>query len=1333
MLRPVRGAWQRPKGLPKVEIAGGMGYKDRKPKDPDGGYVRWWHAAIGHPGDRAAAEMLDRGLGDVNGVKINKSMYNKSAPWCDDCARGKCKQNRHAARDSASAGWPKRPNMLHSFDAMGEMIRSLWGHKYSTIVKDHHDGRAWSYAHARKDKESLARMLSHHEHMAKIDGRLTKVFENNGGMQDLRVMGYRCDNETNNPYEKARRVKAGIGTEWTIANDGHGQQNAVAERAIATTRTLADILINSDMHNISKKMARRLWPYAHRHAVHLQLLWPTAHNPGRASPGERRYAHGKGSNNPRWQSRLLHIWGSRMIAREDDHKYKKGKCVLRGKSVYYMGVPDGFGPGYLGWDANRPTAHPRLYYNVTFQEDARIDKEMEVQDAADTTSESDTASDVEGVTTPGNAGDDTNMGPVPELSELSGDESSSEDDVNKEEVDERDSWKQPSHKINMGNGDILMLWSSAEEDISGQSDGDNDADNDEARKLEDWEIPTPKASRGNRRRRRERRRAKARRKKNKPIPLEARKVDIDKGDDWAARLYIHEPKTGRSPTFQSLWNTLREDYGMEESLSEFMDNNGGYEPTMRPKVFEPSNGSRRWVWAPTRLASQAEDIPQVEEPPEDEDSGAAKEEAKLQPQQKDEDDAKASVSHGDGGAVSDEGDRTQSGEDASDRDNEEHRKVTSAMEDAHAAIFYSEQRENRRKWPVWYAGMCRADPRVDNDLGTPRDNERRFERATTLLGNVIDMAKKTVHIGTKRGRRMMRRGQSAFTMAACLVLVSVANLIKGMEGVKARDFPEPRNFKDVINSEYKELWNEAIQTELANLKSHGIWEWTNLPPGRRCIDTTWRFRTKPTKNGLIDKLKARLCARGFRQLHGFDFTETHAPVTVLSSFRANVAECANYNWKMDMWDISGAYLNAELLEEIFVIPPDGLEIPEGREHQVLRLRKALYGLKQSGRQWNKKLTKWLTDYGFIVSDADPSLFLLERNIDGVGHIARLNVHVDDAFAVYTHDKMYKEFKTELMKDFDLSTSSDSDVFLGITIERLSDGAIKIVQRRYVDDIVATFLGSDDKPAKTPYVASWKLSKEMGPQTEAAKKEMAEVPYRKLVGMLLHLANCTRPDISAAVGILGKFNANPGTKHWKAGLEVVKYIKGTADHGVVYGRRQEGIPYVPLCGYSDASWADDPDDRTSRAGTMLWSWGGPIEWRSNRQKSQALSSCEAEYMAASSCTQSVVWAARLFKQFGYEDLGIFGSSKAATEQEMEGHRPVVIYEDNTGCIHWSKNPVDHQRAKHIDLKYHYVRAKVKSGDVKLIHCDTEEMMADLLTKYLAAPRFAYLRDKMLSVD
>ena len=1337
-MRPVRGT-RRPKGQPQKqkEITGGMGYKDRKPKDLDGGYTRWWHAAIGHPGDRAAGEMLDKGLGKINGVNITKQMYNKAAPWCDACAKGKCKQNRHKPRENASEGWPKRPNMLHAFDAMGEMIRSLWGHKYCTVVKDHHDGRTWTYAHRRKDKKSLAALLTHHEHAARLDGRLTKMFEENRGLHDLRVMGYRCDNETNNPYERMRRVKAGIGTEWTIANDGHGQQNAVAERAIAAIRTTGDILINSNMHGISHKMARRLWPYAYRHAAHLQLLWPTAHNEGRASPGEKRYAPGKGSNNPRWQSRLLHIWGARMIAREDDAKFKKGKCALRGRSVHYVGVPDNFGPGYLGWDADKPMAYPRVYFNVTFQEDARTDRPDKEVMTADSSSEGEVVSDVMDPeeTVSDGADTSTEMGPVSEPVVPSSEEESS--DENEKAVDGRSGWNQPSHGVSMGDGGTIVLWSSAEDDTSEPSDngsyGDDDLTVDAGTSDEMWGGPdTIGAPKGARRRRRHKRQARLRKKKQAPEPLEAHAEDVAKQDNWAARMYIREPKRGRSPTYRALWKTLRDDYDMEESLSDFMSYNGGYDPSARPQVFEKSDGTRRWVWAPTRLATGHDaDIPMVKdagigsasEAPESNAETNAPDQRHSEEEREDDRDDAGHPRRGGGAASSDDDAETK---------REEPERPT-AFETAHATLFYDEQRENRRSRPQWYAAVCRSDPRVDQELGGNEEDERRFERASTLLGDVIDMAKRTVHVGRKKGRKLMRRASSKFTMAACLVMVSVANLVKGIEHVKQRDFPEPRNYRAAINSEFSDLWSEAIQTELANLKSHGTWEWSELPPGRKCIDTTWRFRAKPTKQGLIDKLKARLCARGFRQMFGFDYTETHAPVTVISSWRASTAECANYGWYIDVWDISGAYLEADLLEEIFVLPPDGLEVPEGRENHVLRLRKALYGLKQAGRAWNKKLTKWLTDYGFVVADADPSLFIMERHINGEWSTIRLNVHVDDAFAVFNNKKWYFDFKAELKNEFKLSKSEDSDVFLGVTVKRLSDGAIKIVQSRYVEDIVAAFLGDGDKPAKTPYVVSWKLTKDMGPQTDQAKKDMENVPYRRLVGMLLHLANYTRPDIAAAVGILGKFNANPGEKHWKAGLEVVKYLKGTADYGIIYGRRQEGIPYEPLCGYSDASWADDPDDRTSRAGIMLWSWGAPIEWRSCKQKSQALSSCEAEYMAVSSCAQSAVWGARLFRQFGYEDLGVFGSSKTATEQEMEGHRPVVIYEDNTGCIQWSKNPVDHQRAKHIDLRYHYIRAKVRDGDIKLVHCDTDEMMADLLTKYLATARFTYLRDKMLGVE
>ena len=291
--------------LPKTEQANGMGSKDRKPRDFRGSYIRWWHAAMGHPGDATAIRMIEQGLGKINGVEITKKMYNRHAPWCETCAKGKCRRNSHKARENASEGWPDRPNMIHSFDSTGKMIRSMWGHRYSTIIKDHHDGRPWAYSHSRKTGDVWRRLLAHHEHAAMIDGRLSKVFHQHGGIHDLRVMAYRCDNETNFPEELERRRRQGIGSEFTVPRDGHGQQNAVAERAIGQTRQLADILINSKMHSIPLRQARRLWPYAHRHAAHLQLLWPTRHNEGSMSPGKKRYAAGKGSNNKKWQARLL--------------------------------------------------------------------------------------------------------------------------------------------------------------------------------------------------------------------------------------------------------------------------------------------------------------------------------------------------------------------------------------------------------------------------------------------------------------------------------------------------------------------------------------------------------------------------------------------------------------------------------------------------------------------------------------------------------------------------------------------------------------------------------------------------------------------------------------------------------------------------------------------------------------------------------------------------------------------------------------------------------------------------------------------------------------------
>ena len=150
----------------------------------------------------------------------------------------------------------------------------------------------------------------------------------------------------------------------------------------------------------------------------------------------------------------------------------------------------------------------------------------------------------------------------------------------------------------------------------------------------------------------------------------------------------------------------------------------------------------------------------------------------------------------------------------------------------------------------------------------------------------------------------------------------------------------------------------------------------------------------------------------------------------------------------------------------------------------------------------------------------------------------------------------------------------------------------------------------------------------------------------------------------------------------------------------------------LKAYSDADWAGDHDDRHSTSGVVCLLSGGAISWLSNKQASVALSTAEAEYIALCATTQEVVWLRRLLAELGVE-LPI------ATE----------VLEDNQGTIAISKNPVNHNRTKHIDIKYHYVREAMENKVITLTYCPTKEMVADPLTKPLPREQFETLRHDM----
>jgi hypothetical protein len=200
-----------------------------------------------------------------------------------------------------------------------------------------------------------------------------------------------------------------------------------------------------------------------------------------------------------------------------------------------------------------------------------------------------------------------------------------------------------------------------------------------------------------------------------------------------------------------------------------------------------------------------------------------------------------------------------------------------------------------------------------------------------------------------------------------------------------------------------------------------------------------------------------------------------------------------------------------------------------------------------------------------------------------------------------------------------------------------------------------------------------------------------------VGSLMYAMTCTRADIAFAVSTVSRFCSNYGTAHWVAVKRIMRYLKGTAHYRLQLG----GGAQVLLSGYCDADWAGDLDERKSTTGYAFYIGDGLVSWNSKRQTTVALSTAEAEYMAATQATKEALWLKQLLNEIG-----------------LTQSQPVLIRSDNQGCIALTKNPAYHSRTKHIDIRHHFIRDSVEVGDIELQYCATNDMVADVLTKALA---------------
>jgi hypothetical protein len=282
-------------------------------------------------------------------------------------------------------------------------------------------------------------------------------------------------------------------------------------------------------------------------------------------------------------------------------------------------------------------------------------------------------------------------------------------------------------------------------------------------------------------------------------------------------------------------------------------------------------------------------------------------------------------------------------------------------------------------------------------------------------------------------------------------------------------------------------------------------------------------------------------------------------------------------------------------------------------------------------------------------------------------------------------------------------------YLGIEIKRnRNERKLLLNQTQYIRDLLKKFNMQYKEPVSTPIDTRIKLSKNQEPKTEKEKSKMEHVPFREAVGSLMYLAVSTRPDIATAISIVSRYLENPGPEHWNAVKRIMQYLKGTEDLTLELG----GTTNLELTAYADADWAGCLDSRKSNTGYVILLGKSIISWKSKRQQTPAKSTTEAEYMSLAEVTAEILYLLPILEDMGYPMI-----------------KPVTIFEDNQGCIAISKNAINNARSKHIGIKYHFIRHYIERGDINVVYCNTNNMIADIMTKGLPKITFQKHRSNM----
>ncbi|KAG8481839.1 hypothetical protein CXB51_027157 [Gossypium anomalum] len=457
---------------------------------------------------------------------------------------------------------------------------------------------------------------------------------------------------------------------------------------------------------------------------------------------------------------------------------------------------------------------------------------------------------------------------------------------------------------------------------------------------------------------------------------------------------------------------------------------------------------------------------------------------------------------------------------------------------------------------------------------------------------------------------------------------------------------------------------------MESLHKNRTWDLVKLPKGKKAVRCKWVFKKKEGTLGVEEpRYKARLVAKGYSQIPGVDFTDVFSPVVKHSSIRALLGIVAMHDLKLEQLDVKTAFLHGELEEDIYMQQPEGFIVSE-KEDYVYLLRKSLYSLKQSPRQWYKRFDSFMASHDFKRSSLDSCVYF-KKNSNG--SFVYLLLYVDDMLIAAKDKGEIRKVKAQLSEEFEMKDLGPAKKILGMEIPRDRKASkLYLSQKGYIEKVLCKFNMQSAKPVSTPLAAHFRLSSALSPQSVDEIEYMSHVPYSSAVGSLMYAMVCSRPDLSYALS--------------------------------AFGRTKDGI-----IGYVDADFAGDLDRRSSLTGYVFTIGGCAISWKATLQTTVALSTTEAEYMAITEACKEAIWLKGLFSERN-EDLQIS-----------------TVFCDSQSAIFLTKDQMFHERTKHIDVRYHFVRDIIARGDIVMSKISTHENPADMMTKSLPITKFEHCLD------